>query len=59
MTYLLSGKSITGIQALELFGIYRLSDCIHVFRKNGYNIKTIMRDNADGDGQHAVYKWIR
>ena len=59
LTYLLAGKTITGIEALEKFGIYRLSDCIHVFRNKGYNIKTTLRNNADGDGQHAVYKWIR
>lgn len=38
--YLLGGKSITGLTALKLFGLYRLSHVIYMLRKEGHKIKT-------------------
>jgi hypothetical protein len=34
----MSGKSITGIDALSLYGCFRLAARIHDLRKKGYNI---------------------
>lgn len=46
--YLLGGKSITGLTALKLFGLYRLSHVIYILRKEGHKINTkmITRNNA-------------
>lgn len=38
--HLLDGKSITGLDALKLFGLYRLSHAIYMLRKDGMKIKT-------------------
>lgn len=38
--YLLSGNSITGVEALRLFGLYRLSDAIFKLRNEGMKINT-------------------
>ena len=40
--HLLEGKSITGLEAIKLFGYYRLSDGILKLRDRGWNIKTDM-----------------
>jgi len=39
---LLSGRSVTGKQALSSFGLYRLSRIIELIRKDGYAVKTEM-----------------
>jgi transposase len=38
--WLNEGKSITGLEALKLFGLYRLSDAIFKLRKEGMLIKS-------------------
>jgi len=38
--YLMSGKSITPLQALNKYGCFRLAAAIHKLRKNGMSIKT-------------------
>lgn len=38
--WLNDGKSITGLEALKLFGLYRLSDAIFKLRKEGMKIKS-------------------
>jgi biotin operon repressor len=40
--YLLSGKSITGLQALKRWGTIRLAVYIQRLRNDGYKIKTEM-----------------
>jgi hypothetical protein len=42
--WLLSGKSITPIQALEKFGIFRLGARILEMRREGYGIITEMQN---------------
>ena len=37
---LMSGKSITPLQALNQYGCFRLAALIHKLRKNGMSIKT-------------------
>jgi len=39
-TDLMSGKSITPLQALNKYGCFRLAAAIHKLRKNGMAIKT-------------------
>jgi Helix-turn-helix domain len=53
----LQKKSITGIQALELYGVYRLSSVINRFRKAGHKIETIMVNKAEET--YAKYKLIK
>jgi hypothetical protein len=43
--HLNSGRTITGIQALDLFGCYRLSSIINRLRKQGMEIETTYPDN--------------
>ena len=40
--HLKSGKSIAPLQALSMFGIYRLSARINDLRNDGLNVKTTM-----------------
>ena len=42
-------RGITGLDALRMFGLYRLSGEIHELRKEGYNIKTVMVQPEDPD----------
>ena len=42
-------RGITGLDALRMFGLYRLSGEIHELRKEGYNIKTDMIQPEDPD----------
>jgi hypothetical protein len=42
LKHLQTGGSITGFEALNNFGIYRLSAVIYKLRKRGYNIKSEM-----------------
>lgn len=54
--HLIGGKSITPIEALNLFGAFRLSHIIYVLRKEGYNIKTDLIN--DGIRRYAKYSLI-
>lgn len=47
--------SITGKEAMELYGYYRLSDGIGVLRKRGHNIRTEMVDGKDRNGDKMSY----
>lgn len=52
--WILSGKAITPLQALNKFGIFRLGARIYDLRRKGYNIATKMvRRN---DKEYAQYK---
>ena len=42
-------RGITGVEALRLFGLYRLSDAIFRLRGEGYNIVTDMVQPDDPD----------
>lgn len=42
-------RGITGIEALQKFGLYRLSDAIFKLRNEGYNIVTDMIEPDDPD----------
>lgn len=45
---LLKGKKITSIDALNLFGCFRLASVIHKLRKEGYIIKAILVMTGNG-----------
>jgi hypothetical protein len=53
--HLLKGGQISGLQAIELFGVYRLSSIINRLRNEGLDIKTTMVISSDGVTQFAKY----
>jgi hypothetical protein len=46
--HLISGKSLTAIQALNLFGCFRLAARIADLKKMGSRIKTTIKSNKQG-----------
>lgn len=54
LAHLVSGKSITPIEALELYGSFRLGALIFNLRAEGHNIKT---ETMPGT-RHAKYSYI-
>jgi hypothetical protein len=46
--YLESGRSITALEALSNFGIFRLASAIEVLRKRGMNIETDLKEDPNG-----------
>jgi len=48
-----SGKSITKLEALKLYGIWNSGDTVYKLRRKGHNIKTTMIDN--GKKRYAKY----
>lgn len=57
LDHLLEGNSITPIDALNLFGCFRLGARIHDLRKDGYNIETEYEHN--NGKKYARYKLIK
>ena len=55
LAHLISGKSITPIQALELYGSFRLGAIIFELRADGHKIDT---EIAKGSG-HAIYSYVK
>ncbi len=54
LQHLKSGKSITGLEALRLYGLYRLSSVVHILRDRGYHIRTDMVQ-IDKQAPYASY----
>ena len=54
LAHLVSGKSITPIQALELYGSFRLGALIFNLRAEGHNIKTDIMPET----RHAKYSYV-
>jgi len=54
LKHLQSGRPITGVQALNKFGLYRLSDAIHKLRKRGH---TILTEDV-GKEKYARYHYV-
>ena len=50
LNHLTKRKSISPLEALHVYGIYRLAACIHELRKIGIEINTVMK--ADASGHH-------
>ena len=60
LQHLLKGKSITQLEALQLFGCLRLSTYIYNLKHDyGYNIKTelVKKNNSVGKG-YAKYSLV-
>lgn len=55
--HLLSGQIITGLIALDLYGVYRLSSVINRVRNKGIKVETTMVLNSSGETKYAKY-WI-
>lgn len=53
--HLLNGGQISGLEAIKLFGVYRLSSIINRLRNEGLDIKTSMITNDDGETMYAKY----
>lgn len=57
-SHLMRGESITGLQAIDLYGVYRLSSVINRLRnRDGLNVETTMVTAEDGKTIFAKY-WI-
>jgi hypothetical protein len=55
--HLLRGETLTGLQAIDLYGVYRLSSVINRLRNNSLPIETTMVNSSDGKTIFARY-WI-
>ncbi len=53
--WLLEGKTITSMQAIQMFGATRLSAIIHNLRKYGYPIETNMIEAKDRYGEQTRF----
>ena len=53
--HLFFGKTITPIEALKLFGAFRLSAIIYDLKQDGYDIKTTIINN--GEKRYAQYNY--
>lgn len=59
LEHLKQGKSITPIEALDLYGCFRLSAVILKLRKQGHDIVTHHEPNQNCKGRHARYELIK
>ncbi len=59
LQHLQSGKPITSMDAIDLYGATRLSAIIFNLRKRGYNITTIDRQMTDRYGNTEIYAEYR
>ena len=57
LRYLQQGKSITPIDALKLYGCFRLADVVFRLKKDGYDIQTNMVKNDNGK-DYASYRLL-
>ena len=57
-SHLMRGETITVLQAIDLYGVYRLSSVINRLRnRDGLNVETTMVTAEDGKTIFAKY-WI-
>ena len=49
--------SITPIQALTLYGSFRLGSIIHRLRQEGFDIRTDLVENQNGNPYAKYYLW--
>jgi hypothetical protein len=55
LDYLKNGRSITAIEALNIFGCFRLAARIHELRKEGWNILEKIVEGENGK-RYASYR---
>ena len=53
--YLLNGNELSGLKALNLFQLYRLSSVVNRLRNEGLDIKTRMLEDKDTGASYAMY----
>lgn len=56
--YLQSGRSLTALEAMSNFGLFRLASAIEVLRKRGLNIVTDMKQDPNGK-TYARYTLVK
>lgn len=62
LSYLKKHRTITSMQAFEMFGVTRLAGIICKLRKRGYLIKTVMCETKTRYGtnsQYAKYQYVK
>lgn len=52
------GGSLTPLQALGVYSMFRLADAIYKLRKRGDPLVTVMRTDPHGK-EYAEYRWVR
>lgn len=57
--YLEDGHSLTPLDALSLFGCFRLATRIFELKKQGMNIRTEMVENPETGKRYAKYRLVR
>lgn len=55
LRHLERGKTITPMESLIVYGIYRLSDCIYKIRNAGHDVLTVDRQDERGK-KYGEYK---
>ena len=56
LQYMVDVGPITPLDALTMFGCFRLASIIHVLHKHKYNIETTMKE--DGEKRWAEYRYL-
>lgn len=56
LEHLQSGQTLTGLEAIDKYHIYRLSSVIERLRKAGYNIETI--DMQSENSRYGKYRLV-
>lgn len=59
LAHLQSGHSITSMQAIELYGVTRLSAIIFDLKKMGYKIESVKRQTTTRFGKTGFYSEYR
>lgn len=57
LAHLKTGRNLTSLSALGMYGVYRLASRINDLRNEGYNIKTIRCKDATGKS-FAMYRYL-
>ena len=55
LAFMQTGKSITPMEAWELFGCYRLSARVSDLRAEGHNIVTTLKEGTNRNGEPIRY----
>lgn len=55
LAHMEAGKTITPMKALNVYGIYRLSDCVFKIRNAGHGVCTL---NCVDEGGHKYAKYF-
>lgn len=55
LEYFKTNKTLTQLQAIDLFGATRLSDIVYKLKKDGYRITTGSRETINRYGRKVTY----